>query len=190
MKRFASFLLAVVTAAGCSTTLVRDDPLRVSVAPDAEVDAAPIAEALLEHERGVAALALDVAWKDKAFTAEMVLKGDGEGLSLVLLAPQMRLATLTLARPHRIVWERARRVPAAFAPEYVLAETAFVRLPAKKLAAALGEGFSVSDDGRRRAILHGGREIRTLDRQEGGALLLTNRSAEYSCRIIPMEVSQ
>jgi len=191
MMRFATLLVIAIAAAGCSTTcVVRDEPLRISVAPGTEIDAAPIAEALLAHERGVSAEALDVTWKDNAFTAEAVVKGDGERLSLVLLAPQMRLATLTLEKPHRIVWERHRRVPSALEPEYALAEAAFVRLPAKKLSDALGKNFTVEDDGKRRVILHGGREIRTLERREGGELFFVNKPAEYSCRIIPMEALQ
>ena len=183
----ALFALTAFLAAGCATTIVRDEPLRISVAPGADVETSPLAEALLAHERGVSAEALEVEWKGKAFTAEVVLKGDGESLSVVLLAPQMRLATLVVSKPHRLEWERDRRVPRSLDPEMVLVDIAFARLPAAALAAALGDRFAVSDDGRRRSVSFNSREIRTLERLEGGDRLFSNPSAGYVCRIVSME---
>ncbi len=188
--RFFAFIFAAMLVAGCSTTLVREEPRGVSVASGVEVETLPLAEALLAHERGVSAEALEVTWKDKAFTAEMVVKGDGEKLTMVLLAPQMRLATLTIDKPHRIVWERSSRVPGVLAPEYVIADVAFVRLPTSVLSAALGSDFKVKDDGRRRVVSHGGTEVRTLDRLEDGTLKFSNPYAEYSCRIVSMEAGE
>ena len=181
--------LAAMFAAGCATTVVRDEPRPVKVARGAEAATAPLAEALLAHARGTRAEALEVAWKDKAFTAEIVVKGDGETLKIVLLAPQMRLATLTIERPRRITWERAPRVPAALAPEHALFDIAFVRLPADVIAAALGPDFVVKDDGRRRVLLHGGDEIRVLERRGGDELFFVNPSAGYECRVTPMETA-
>ena len=189
MRRACIAALAALLAAGCATTVVRDEPLAVKVARGAEAATAPLAEALLAHERGTRAEALEVAWKDKAFTAEIVTKGDGETLKIVLLAPQMRLATLTVERPRRITWERAPRVPAALAPEYALFDIAFVRLPADALAAALGPAFLVKDDGVRRVLLRGGEEIRVLERRGEGELLFVNPSAGYECRATPMETA-
>lgn len=189
MRKACIAALAAMFAAGCATTVVRDEPRAVEVARGAEAATAPLAEALLAHERGMRAEALEVAWKDKAFTAEIVTKGDGEALKIVLLAPQMRLATLTVERPRRITWEREPRVPAALAPEYALFEIAFARLPADALAVALGPGFAVKDDGRRRVLLHGGEEIRVLERRGGGELFFVNPSAGYECRIMQMETA-
>lgn len=182
-----SVIAAVLLVAGCSTVTVRDEPRRVDVAPDAEAETAALAAALLAHERGVTVESLEVTWKDKTFPAEMVVKGDGEKLTVVLLSPQMRLATLTLTVPHAMKWERAPQIPNAFAPEYAIADIAFVRLPVRLLSAALGAGFSVRDDGERRVILHNGRKIRELCRLEGGAFVYSNPIAGYSCKSMPME---
>ncbi len=177
-------------AAGCSTTLVREEPRSVAVVSGVDVETAPLAEALLAHERGVSAEALEVTWKDKAFTAEIVVKAQDGKLTMVLLAPQMRLATLTIEKPHRIVWERSPRVPSVLAPEYVIADAAFVRLPTPVLSAALGSDFVVKDDGRRRVVMHGGEEVRTLERKGEGELVFTNPFAGYSCRIVSMEAGE
>ncbi len=185
--RMQTLLAGALLVAGCSTTVVREEPRRIAAAPKAEIETALLAEALLAHERGTSAEALEVSWKDKAFSAEMVVKGDGERLTIVLLAPQMRLATLTLTKPHRIEWERAPKVPSSLAPEYALADVAFARLPAQALAAALGAEYSVQDDGKRRVVSHGGREIRVLERLDGKSLVFSNPMAGYSCRIVPME---
>jgi len=190
MRLLAILAAVAALAAGCATVVVRDEPRRVDVAPGAEVDSVRIAEALLDSERGTCVQALEIEWKGKAFTAEAVVKGDGKSLTVVLLAPQMRLATLIVERPHRITWRREPRVPSSFPPEYALAEVAFVHLPAEVLSSALGAEFSVADDGRRRTVLHRGGEIRSLERREGGEMIFANKSAGYTCRILPAETMQ
>ncbi len=139
-----AFGAACAILCGCATTVVREEPANPA-----------IAEALLDHERGTSVQMAEGAWKDEAFAAECVLKGDGERFTAVLLAPQVRLATLTLERPHTVRWERAPQIPAALDPERVMIDVALVRLPTDALARALGEGFRVDEtpDGKRRRVV-------------------------------------
>jgi hypothetical protein len=67
----------------------------------------------------------------------------------------MRLATLTIEKPHTIRWERAPQLPASLDPEYVVFDLALVTLPTAQLAKALGEDFKVDEtpDGKRRSIV-------------------------------------
>ena len=110
---------ALLALFGCSTTkVVREVPDHIAVA-----------EALLAGVNGTLIQTVEGAWKDEAFAAECVLKGDGEIFTAVLLAPQMRLATLTIEKPHTIRWERAPQLPAALDPEYVVFDLALVTLP-------------------------------------------------------------
>ena len=130
---------------GCSTTkVVRETPDQVAVA-----------EALLAGVKGTLIQTVEGAWKDEAFAAECVLKGDGEKFSAVLLSPQMRLATLTIEVPHTVHWERASQLPAALDPEYVMFDLALVTLPTATLIEALGDGYRVDEtpDGKRRRVV-------------------------------------
>ena len=135
---------------GCATIVVREEPSH-----------AALVEALLENVKGTTVQMVEGAWKDEAFAAECVLKGDGEKFSAVLLGPQMRLATLTLEKPHTLRWKRAPQLPAALDPEYVMFDLALVCLPTDALARALGEGYRVDEtpDGKRRRVVEakGGR---------------------------------
>lgn len=176
----------LLLAGGCSTVVVRDDPKSVYVSDSAKVDAAPLVEALVENFRQVRVQALDATWKGRPFTAEVVLKGDGEKMTVVFLAPQMRLATITLSRPHRIEYERAPRVPESFAPEYAVVDLAFVLLPETVLAAALGPAFAVKDDGARRELICGGEVVRSLERR-GGEIQFSNPTSELECRIVTVK---
>ena len=128
---------------GCATTVVRENP-----------DNAAVAEALLAGVKGTTVQSVSGAWKDEAFAGECVLKGTGEKFMAVLLAPQMRLATLTIEKPRTIRWERAPQLPASLDPEYVVMDLALVSLPTDALAKALGEGFRVDEtaDGKRRMV--------------------------------------
>jgi len=186
-RRIVVSALAVCLMAGCSTVIVRDEPRSVSVESDAEIETAPLVEALIENVRFTRVQALDATWKDKNFTAEVVLKGDGESMTIVILAPQMRLATITLTRPHRIRCERAPRIPDAFAPEFAVVDVAFALLPTAALSDALGSAFTVKDDGRRRELLCGGRVVRMLERRAGGEVFFVNPLAGYECVIVTME---
>ncbi len=142
--RIASGLALCALLCGCATTVVREEP-----------DSPAIAEALLDCERGTSVQMAEGAWKDEAFVAECVLKGDGNSFTAVLLAPQVRLATLTIERPHTVRWERAPQIPAALDPERVMLDIAFVRLPTDALARALGDGYRVDEtpDGKRRRVV-------------------------------------
>ena len=142
------FLLCacIVMCLGCSTTVVvREDP-----------DRPAMAEALIDFVKGTKVQTVEGAWKDEAFVAECVLKCDGEKLTLVLLAPQMRLATLTIERPHRIRWERAPQLPSSLDPEYILFDLALVLLPTDDVRRMLlDDGFRVDEtaDGKRRMVV-------------------------------------
>lgn len=143
MRRLLSVCALLALCCGCATVVVREDPYN----PD-------IAEALLAGVKGVTVQSVDGAWKDEAFAAECVLKGNGEKLTAVLLAPQMRLATLTIAKPRTIRWERAPQLPSSLDPEYVIFDIALVTLPTDALAKALGGGYRVDEtaDGKRRTV--------------------------------------
>ena len=129
---------------GCATTVVREEPSH-----------AALAEALLDNVKGTVIQTVEGAWKDEAFAVECVLKGEDEMFTAVLLAPQMRLATLTLTRPHKLHWERAPQLPSSLDPEYVLFDLALVLLPTATLSQALGEDYRVDEtaDGRRRRVV-------------------------------------
>ena len=129
---------------GCATIVVREEPSH-----------AALVEALIENVKGTTVQMVEGAWKDVAFAAECVLKGDGEMLTAVLLAPQMRLATLTLKQPHTLRWDRAPQVPSSLDPEYVLFDMALVLLPTATLSEKIGEDYRVDEtaDGRRRRVV-------------------------------------
>ncbi len=185
---FASAAVSVVAAlavAGCSTTLVRDRPNAVSFRSLAPIETAPLAEALLDLH-GVRAQAIEGAWKENAFAAEVVMKGDGSRFTAVFLAPQMRLATLTLERPHSIRFERAPQIPRSFEPEYLIADLAFINLETEVLRRAFGSGAIVSDDGRvRRVAAADGSPIAELVRSEDGSLRYRNLVYGYDYSIHP-----
>ena len=75
----AFLLLAAALLAGCSTTLVRENPVSVRVADGVQLETAPLVEALLKF-RGTRVQAANGSWKDQVFSAQCVLKGDGEKL--------------------------------------------------------------------------------------------------------------
>lgn len=143
MLRLPRFFALLALCCGCATTVVRENPGN-----------AALAEALLAEMKGVRVQSVSGAWKDEAFAAECVLKGDGEKFTAILLAPQMRLATLTVEKPHTIRWERAPQLPASLDPEYVMFDLALAALPTHALAKALGGGYRVDEtaDGKRRTV--------------------------------------
>ena len=83
---------------GCQSVVVREAPQPVRVADGVTIDSAPLVEALLART-GTVVQAVNGSWKENAFAAEVVMKGDGRQLTAIFLAPQMRLATITLTRP-------------------------------------------------------------------------------------------
>ena len=175
----AIVLAAVLGFSGCmSEQVVLESPRKVDIA-GVEVDAAPLAEALLAEVRGVKAVSLQGSWNDNAFSAECVLKGDGEELSVVFLAPQMRLATLRLHRPCVVEWERSPMVPEAFKPEYAIFDLAVFYLPVPALRRALGPAFSVTEVGTTRRVCHGGDAVVSIIAQKDGGAKLENALWEY-----------
>ena len=144
MRRLLCIGAFLALCSGCATVVVRETPDNVAMV-----------EALLAGVKGTVVQSVSGAWKDEAFAAECVLKGDGNRFTAVLLAPQMRLATLTIEKPHTIRWERAPQLPASLDPEYVVFDLALVTLPTAQLAKALGKEYRVEEtaDGKRRSVV-------------------------------------
>lgn len=167
----ALFLLAMCV--GCSTTLVRETPQPVRMG-DTQVETTSLVEALLAR-KGTLVQAINGAWRDQTFQAQCVMKGDGESLKVVFLAPQMRLVTITVTRPHAIRYERAPRIPAAFEPEYALADLAFVNLETEPLRRAVGSALQVEDDGTvRRVKTSAGEDVAEVIRNADGTQTFKN----------------
>ena len=76
---------------GCQSVVVRDAPQPVRVADGVMLDSAPLVEALLART-GTVVQAVNGSWKDNAFAAEVVMKGDGQKFTAVFLAPTLRRA--------------------------------------------------------------------------------------------------
>ena len=172
-------LLAAALLAGCSTTLVRETPVPVRVADDVQLETTSLVEALLGF-KGTRVQAANGSWKDQVFSAQCVLKGDGETLTAVFLAPQLRLLTITLTTPHTITCERAPQVPRAFEPEYALADLAYVNLDAETLRRAVAPALSVEDDGTTRRIKSGDTLVADLVRRPNGDVDFRNVRYGYS----------
>ena len=160
-----SFLLAgCLLLAGCSTTLVRDEPKAIRIGAAGVCCAvAPLAEALLER-RGVTVHAIQGTWRDHVFAAECVTKGEPGSFTAIFLAPQMRLATLTVTPPHKLTFDRAHQIPTAFEPEYALFDLSVVNLPSDVLRRALGADFTVVETATKRTVSSAGvtLAVRTL----------------------------
>jgi hypothetical protein len=133
--------------------------------------------------KGTKVQALSGEWKGNVFSASCVIKGDGESFTVVFSAPQMRLVTVTLTRPHALSWKKAPQVPEALQPEYAITDIAFAILETEKLKASLGEEFIVDDDGKTRRISANGRVLAVLERLGGGEFKYTNPVRGYSYTI-------
>ena len=175
----AFLLLAAALLAGCSTTLVRETPESVRVADGVRLETTPLVEALLGF-KGTRVQAANGAWKDRVFAAQCVLKGDGEKLTAVFLAPQLRLLTITLTKPHTITCERASQVPRMFEPEYALVDLAYVNLDATTLRRAVAPALSVEDDGTTRRIKAGDTLVADVVRRPNGDVDFRNVRYGYS----------
>ncbi len=175
----AILLLAAALLAGCSTTLVREAPEPVRVADGVQLKTTPLVEALLGF-KGTRVQAANGAWKDQVFSAQCVLKGDGETLKAVFLAPQLRLLTITLTKPHTITCERAPQVPRVFEPEYALADLAYVNLDADTLRRAVAPTLNVEDDGTTRRIMAGDTLVADVVRRPNGDVDFRNVRYGYS----------
>lgn len=182
----AVFLLfAAVLFAGCSTTLVRDAPVSVRVADGVQLETTPLVEALLEF-KGTRVQAANGSWKDQVFSAQCVLKGDGEKLTAIFLAPQFRLLTITLTKPHTVTCERATQVPRAFEPEYALVDLAFVNLDAETLRRAVAPALCVDDDGATRRIRAGDTLVAEIVHCTNGDIEFKNLRHGYTYTLRPV----
>ncbi len=185
-----SIILCLLAAllCGCQSVVVRDAPRPVRLADGVQIDSTPLVEALLA-QTGTVAQALNGSWKENAFAAEVVMKGDGQTFTAVFLAPQMRLATITLTRPRTIRYERAAQIPRMFEPEYALADLAFVNLPAPALRSALGPALRVEDDGATRRSLAGATPVAELTTHPDGTRTFRNliHKYEYTLRHISLQ---
>ncbi|MGN0846920.1 MAG: DUF3261 domain-containing protein [Kiritimatiellia bacterium] len=178
MKILAALLLLALCA-GCSTTLVRETPRAVHMGA-ARVETAALVEALRTW-RGTSVQAVNGAWRDQTFQAQCVMKGDGETLTVVFLAPQLRLVTITVTKPHTITCERAPQIPSAFEPEYALADLAFVNLDAATLRRAVGAALTVAEDGAtRRIATPTGEGVAEVTRAADGTLRFRNLLHGYA----------
>lgn len=185
MKRILFCLLAALLA-GCATVLERATPAAVRLG-EVKVETVALVEAL-RARAGVSVQALNGSWRDQAFQAQCVAKGDGETLTLVFLAPQMRLLTITVTRPHAIRCERAPRIPAAFEPEYALVDYAFANLDAATLRRVAGTALRIEDDGTtRRIATAAGEPVAELTRAADGTRRFRNllHGYEYQIKDIP-----
>lgn len=177
--------MALVAAvfAGCSTTVVRSVPKAVAVSDGAKADMKAVAAALLDF-KGTKLQAVLGNWKDNVFSAEFVMKGDGDTLTIAVIAPAMRLATITLSRPHSLRYERVRQVPAAFEPEYVLFDLAVVNLETDVLSRALGPDFSVYDDGTNRVV-----SLRSKDSKNGDPVSMLVRNKDGTMQFYNLKLA-
>lgn len=150
MKLLKLLPVLALLVGGCTTTLERAAPQAVRLG-EANLETTALVEALLAR-KGTTVQAVNGSWRDQTFQAQCVMKGDGEKLTVVFLAPQLRLVTITVTKPHAIRYERAPRIPSVFEPEYALADLAFVNLDAETLRRAVSPALRVVDDGVRRRI--------------------------------------
>ncbi len=177
--KILSALIAAALLAGCSTTLVRETPAPVRVADGVSLETTRLVEALLDL-KGTRVQAANGAWKDQVFSAQCVLKGDGEKLTAVFLAPHLRLLTITLTKPHTVTCERAPQVPRALEPEYVLADLAYVNLDEVSLRGAVSPQMRVEDDGTTRRVFAGETLVAEVVRKKNGDIAFENKVHGYS----------
>lgn len=146
MNRLFAILVGAVCllGGGClSSQVAREEPVTVSFG-DVELETTALVEALLA-QKGTHVQAVNAQYKEDGFQAQCVRKSDGEKLTVVFLAPQMRLVTITVTKPHAIQYERAPQIPSVFEPEYALTDLAFVNLPVATLRKALGSALRVEE---------------------------------------------
>ena len=178
--RLISFSLLLLASAGCSTTLVREEPLSISLGETGVRCAmAPLAEALLKR-RGTVVQSIQGSRKESVFSAECVMKCESDRFTAIFLAPQMRLATLTITPPHTLTFDRARQIPAAFEPEYALFDLAVVNLPTADLKRSLGEDLYVTENGATRTVFAAGVAIAVRTMLPDGSVRYENIPLEYS----------
>jgi len=180
MGKLAVVLCAGLLLAGCSTTLVREEPKTIRLGETGVSCAiAPLAEALLT-QRGTVIHAIQGNWKDHTFVGESVTKGEEGRFTAIFLAPQMRLATIVLTPPHTITFDRARSIPSAFEPEYALFDLAVINLPPDVLRRVLGSGFAVAVRDDVREVSAGGTPIAVRTALPDGTVRYENKALDYT----------
>lgn len=185
MKILSLLFFMVALCTGCSTTLIRDEPQTVRMG-DASLETIALVEALLE-QKGTNVQSVNGSWHNNTFQAQCVMKGDGEKLTVIFLAPQMRLVTISVTKPHTIRYERAPRIPSSFEPEYALVDLAFVNLDAPKLRHAVGSVLHIDDDGTTRRIsTAAGRVVAEVVRRGDDTCFFKNflHGYEYELKVI------
>ena len=166
----ASVLLGVVGCQVFSSTTDHTAPVAVSL-KGTQLETTALVEALLA-EKGTRIEAVNANYKDEAFQAHCVLKSDGEKLNVVFLAPQMRLLTILVTKPHRVWCEKAPQIPRLFEPEYALVDLAFINLPLAKLQAAVAPTLKVDE----------ANGVRRICRASDGGLVAELAPAESGAR--------
>jgi len=179
MRTLLLLLISALLFAGCSTTTVHERPQTVRAA-GADLDATPLVEALLAW-KGTRVQAVNGSWRDRTFQAQCVMKGDGERLKVVFLAPQLRLVTITVEKPHAVQCERAPQIPSSFEPEYALADLAYVNLDTATLRRVLAPNLRVEErDGLRRILTAAGAPVAEVARPEAGDWTYRNLEHGYT----------
>ena len=182
MKRLPSiFLVAMAVAfAGCSSMLVREEPHEIRIGDTGvHCPVVPLAEALMKY-RGTLVQSVQGEWKDRAFAAECVIKGEQDRFTAIFLAPQMRLATLVITPPHTLSFDRARQIPDAFEPEYAIFDLAVINLSRDALRRALGDSFAVVERGGKRTISADGAVVAVRTVLPDGSIRYENVCLGYS----------
>ena len=175
---FAALVLFLPSSCA-SSSVCRAAPESILLA-EAKVDVSRLVEAMLADGNGMprpgesAAVSLSGAWKDRPFAAECVLKRGGDSLVAVFLAPQMRLATLKMSRPHAIEWDAAPSIPSAFRPEYAIFDLAVARLPVDALRRSLGDGMAVVEGGGAVRVFAGAKAVAARTRLRDGGVKVEN----------------
>lgn len=182
-----SFSVLFLALAGCSTTLVREEPQSIRLGETGvRCAVAPLAEALLKR-RGTLVQSIQGSRKENVFSAECVMKGESDRFTAIFLAPQMRLATLTITSPHTLTFDRARQIPEAFAPEYALFDLAMVNLPTAELRRALDDGMTIVEHGRARTVFAAGVAVAVRTLLPDGSIRYENIPLEYSYVVKKLE---
>ena len=115
------------------------------------------------------------------------MKGESDRFTAIFLAPQMRLATLTITPPHTLTFDRARQIPEAFAPEYALFDLAMVNLPTAELRRALDDGMTIVEHDRTRTVFAAGVAVAVRTLLPDGSIRYENIPLEYSYVVKKLE---
>ncbi len=169
LKALVGAVLVGGLSGGClSTVCERETPAAISFGRTS-LQTTALVEAV-RALKGTRVEAINGTYKETGFQAQCVMKGDGEKLTVVFLAPQMRLVTIAVTAPHAIRSERAPQIPAAFEPEYALVDLAFVNLPLETLRRAVAPQLSVEEEkGVRRIRAADGRLVAELSENADGS---------------------